>query len=83
MVGHLLADRPAEDRGRLFQRVIAAAMQFDDALAEGVLILDDEERMLMANRAFAGKMPKNFDPELGRSASDLPWLSPATRTAVA
>jgi diguanylate cyclase (GGDEF)-like protein len=48
-----------------------------DTLAEGVPILDDEERMLMANRAFADKMPKNADPELGRSASDLPWLSQA------
>ena len=64
------------DPGRAVPDRVKAAF---DTLAEGVLILDDEERMLMANRAFADKMPKNFDPELGRSASDLPWLSQAAQ----
>jgi diguanylate cyclase (GGDEF)-like protein len=62
------------DPGRAVPDRVKAAF---DTLAEGVLILDDEERMLMANRAFADKMLENSDPELGRSASDLPWLSPA------
>jgi diguanylate cyclase (GGDEF)-like protein len=62
------------DPGRAIPDRVKAAL---DTLAEGVLILDDEERMLMANRAFVDKMLENSDPELGRSASDLPWLSPA------
>jgi len=33
--------------------------------------------MLMANRAFSDKILGGIEPELGSSASDLPWLSPA------
>jgi diguanylate cyclase (GGDEF)-like protein len=63
------------DPGRAVPDRVKAAF---DTLAEGVMILDDEERMLMANRAFADKMLENSDPQLGRSASDLPWLSQAS-----
>jgi len=46
-----------------------------DTLAEGVLIVDDEERILMANGAFSEMVLGGAQPELGSSASDLPWLS--------
>jgi diguanylate cyclase (GGDEF)-like protein/PAS domain S-box-containing protein len=46
-----------------------------DTLAEGVLIVDDEDRILMANGAFSEMILGGTEPELGSSASDLPWLS--------
>lgn len=46
-----------------------------DTLAEGVLIVDDEERVLMANGAFSEMILGGARPELGSCASDLPWLS--------
>jgi diguanylate cyclase (GGDEF)-like protein len=63
------------DPGRAVPDRVKAAF---DTLAEGVLIMDDEERILMANRAFGDKILEQPDPTLGSSASDLPWLSPAS-----
>jgi len=62
------------DPGRAIPERVKAAF---DTLAEGVLIMDDEERVLMANRAFGDKILGRSDPELGSQAADLPWLSPA------
>ncbi len=60
------------DPGRVIPDRIKAAF---DTLAEGVLIIDDEERVLMANRAFSEKILGSDVPQLGSDASELPWLS--------
>jgi diguanylate cyclase (GGDEF)-like protein/PAS domain S-box-containing protein len=44
-----------------------------DALAEGVLLLDAEGRILFANAAFANSMEKIPGALLGRKLSDLRW----------
>jgi len=49
-----------------------------DTLAEGVLIIDEQERVVLANRAFAEKILKSTDRNIGFAASELPWLSSAT-----
>ncbi|UCE90244.1 MAG: diguanylate cyclase [Pseudomonadota bacterium] len=46
-----------------------------DALAEGVLILDDEERIVLANTAFAEKTGHEMSTLLGRRPNDLKWRS--------
>src|SRR5581483_9634632 len=63
------------DPGRAVPDRVKAAF---DTLAEAVLIMDDEERILMANRAFGDKILGRPDPALGSSAGQLPWLSPAS-----
>ena len=62
------------DPGRAIPDRVKSAF---DTLAEGVLIMDDEERILMANRAFGDKILGQRDPALGSSARQLPWLSQA------
>ncbi len=55
--------------------VPARVRQALDTLAEGLLLLDKDERIVLANRAFtqtAGIDEKNL---LGCKASSLPWLS--------
>jgi diguanylate cyclase (GGDEF)-like protein len=47
-----------------------------NALAEGVLIIDEKERVLLANKAFSNKILKSGPVELGFRASELPWLAP-------
>jgi PAS domain S-box-containing protein len=78
MVGYYLvlirALREFDPNRAIPERVKAAF----DTLAEGVLILDDEERLLMANRAFSDKFVGHVQPEVGSSANDLPWLSSAS-----
>ena len=49
-----------------------------DALVEGLLLLDAEERILLANQSFAAKIGQPARSLVGRRASDLPWLLPAT-----
>ncbi len=44
-----------------------------DALAEGVLLLDEQGRIILANAAFAGIVGKKPGALLGRRASDLKW----------
>jgi diguanylate cyclase (GGDEF)-like protein/PAS domain S-box-containing protein len=44
-----------------------------DALAEGVLLLDAEGRILLANAAFASSVDKMPGALLGRKVSDLKW----------
>jgi diguanylate cyclase (GGDEF)-like protein/PAS domain S-box-containing protein len=61
------------DPGRAIPERVKAAF---DTLAEGVLIIDDEGRVLLANQAFSEKILGNAAPELGSEADDLPWLSP-------
>lgn len=44
-----------------------------DALAEGLLILDDRERIVFANSAFAGKLGCSVQLLTGRDSSELSW----------
>lgn len=44
-----------------------------DGLAEGVLILDDEERIVLANTAFADKTGHDMSSLLGRRPDELKW----------
>ena len=44
-----------------------------DALAEGVLLLDAQGRILLANKAFANSVDKMPGALLGRKVSDLRW----------
>ena len=44
-----------------------------NALAEGVLILDDKEQIMMANDAFAQQVDKHPDTLVGARASTLKW----------
>ncbi len=44
-----------------------------DTLAEGLLVLDKNERIILANRAFAETVGRTADELVGRRAADLPW----------
>ena len=44
-----------------------------DALAEGVLLLDAQGRIMLANKAFANSVDKRRGALLGRKVSDLRW----------
>ncbi len=46
-----------------------------DTLAEGVLIMDEKERVLLANSAFVKKVAGTDRPMLGAQAGDLPWTA--------
>ncbi len=46
-----------------------------DTFAEGLLVLDSSERIVLANRAFADTMGQTPEDLQGRSASELPWIS--------
>ena len=45
-----------------------------NTVAEGVLVLDHEERIALANDAFGRLVGKSPDELQGHKASDLPWL---------
>jgi len=47
-----------------------------DALAEGVVVLDGKERIVMANAAFAEKVGRSADSLMGQKASSLEWSLP-------
>ena len=46
-----------------------------DALAEGVLVLDAKERIVLANKAFQEATELSMDTLMGRKASQLPFSS--------
>ncbi len=46
-----------------------------DALAEGVLVLDAKERIVLANKAFQEATELSMDALMGRKASQLPFSS--------
>jgi diguanylate cyclase (GGDEF)-like protein/PAS domain S-box-containing protein len=46
-----------------------------DVMAEGVLLLDGEERIVLANKAFAKVVGRDPGALLGIQASSLPWRS--------
>jgi len=47
-----------------------------DTLAEGLLVVDLEEQVVLANQAFAGLMGRTPEELMGRRASDLGWVDP-------
>jgi len=44
-----------------------------DTMAEGLLILDKKEQIVLANQAFSSMLGKSSDDLLGYKSSDLPW----------
>jgi diguanylate cyclase (GGDEF)-like protein/putative nucleotidyltransferase with HDIG domain len=49
-----------------------------DTLAEGVVILDKEQRIVLANEVFARTMLAKADDLVGKNASKFPWVKPAS-----
>ncbi len=47
-----------------------------DTLAEGLLVLDNRQRIMLANQSFAEIIGQPPEKLMGRSASDLPWTFP-------
>ncbi len=45
-----------------------------DTLAEGLLVIDARDRIVLANGAFAGLVGKSSDKLVGQLASRLPWV---------
>ena len=45
-----------------------------DTLAEGLLILDKKQHIVLANQAFAKTLERTSDELVGLKAGDLPWL---------
>ena len=46
-----------------------------DTMAEGLLILDRKEQIVLANEAFATMIDKTVDQLLGYRAGELPWMN--------
>ena len=47
-----------------------------DTLAEGLLIIDPKERVVLANQAFATMVGRTPEQLMGRAAADLEWVNP-------
>ena len=45
-----------------------------DTLAEGLLVIDTRDRIMLANNAFAALVRKSPEQLLGRQAAQLPWV---------
>ncbi len=61
--------RELDPRGVIPERVKAAF----DALAEGVLIMDEQERIVLVNGAFLKNIWQSDKPLAGRKSSELNW----------
>lgn len=57
------------------QAVPARVRSALDTLAEGLLVLDQRENIVLANRAFASIVGRTPSALLGRSASDFTWTT--------
>lgn len=58
------------DPGRVIPERVKAAF---DALAEGILILDEKQRVVLANQAFVNKIHGGGKSLLGADVNGLPW----------
>lgn len=58
------------DPSRAIPQRVAAAF---DTLAEGVLIIDEKESVLLANEAFSRNIQASTNPIIGININDLPW----------
>ncbi|MDJ0722927.1 MAG: ATP-binding protein [Desulfobacterales bacterium] len=47
-----------------------------DTLAGGLLVLDQKEQIVLANKSFASLLGKSPEDLLGYRAGDLPWVAP-------
>jgi diguanylate cyclase (GGDEF)-like protein len=54
-----------------------------DALSEGVIVLDQDGRIVMSNRAFDALTPDATVSSVGRRPQDLAWLQPCAPQKVA
>jgi len=52
-----------------------------DTLAEGVLVLDKDQRIILANKAFISNTGRGTDTLQGSKADEIPWDSDDTGTA--
>ncbi len=52
-----------------------------DALTEGLLILDDKQRIVLANEAFTRHIGRTSDALMGQYIEDLPWRNKDDMTA--
>ncbi|MDB5302750.1 MAG: rpfC 3 [Phycisphaerales bacterium] len=52
-----------------------------DTLAEGLLVMDADERIVLANQAFATIVGRKPDDLLGARASQIPWIQEAGEAA--
>ncbi len=59
------------DPSRVMPQRVRSAL---DTLAEGLLVLDRQGRIVMANKSFAATMGQQAEQLQGRSASELPWI---------
>ncbi|MDA1053412.1 MAG: diguanylate cyclase [Planctomycetota bacterium] len=59
------------DPSRVMPQRVRAAL---DTLAEGLLVLDSQGRIVMANKSFATTIGQRADQLQGRIASELPWI---------
>ena len=53
-----------------------------DVLTEGVLLLDTQGRIVLANRAFATRLDRAPSSLLGIEATSLGWKAPGTQSAI-
>ncbi|MBC8431346.1 MAG: diguanylate cyclase [Desulfobacterales bacterium] len=53
-----------------------------DTLTEGIILMDQNERIVLANAAFAEKIEQPASSLLGRKASKLKWTVPKSEEAV-
>ncbi len=53
-----------------------------DSLVEGVVLMDDQERIVMVNKSFENKMGGFGEPLVGQKASTLNWTDPRSRKQV-
>lgn len=47
-----------------------------NALSEGVVLVDDEERIVLSNKSFENKTESSTDQLMGKKLSTLPWSYP-------
>ena len=52
-----------------------------DAFVEGVMVLDKDERIILANKSFSEKIGKPAASLIGCKASELEWISPKSPEA--
>ncbi len=53
-----------------------------DSLVEGVVLMDHQERIVLANKAFEKKIGGDKGPIMGQKASDLHWTFPRSQKKV-
>ncbi|MBW2695788.1 MAG: response regulator [Deltaproteobacteria bacterium] len=46
-----------------------------DSLAEGLLVMDSKERIVLANQAFAGLVGRTADDLMGQKVGELDWIT--------